>query len=183
MLSSSASTPARRGNEPRSGAAVGPLGQPQMLMARGQGLTAKEYIEAVAQELGKVRGRGLLLSPADAQLALSWHAARVPLAAVITEVRKAARLRPRSGPARGAAEMLISLQALAPALERHRAPRPAPAPEGLREQLRAAALAPGLAARPAWESLADAAERLLAEDAGEAYWTAAVRALMIGLRE
>ena len=145
-------------------------------------MTAKEYIEAVAQELGKVRGRGLLLSPADAQLALSWHAARVPLAAVITEVRKAARLRPRSGLARGAAEMLLSLQALAPALERHRAPRPAPRAEGLREQLRAAALAPGLAARPAWESLADAAERLLAEDAG-GYWTAAVRALKAALRE
>jgi len=146
-------------------------------------LTAKGYIEAVAQELGKVRGRGLLLSPADAQLALSWHAARVPLAAVITEVRKAARLRPRSGLARGAAEMLISLQALAPALERHRAPPPAPRAEGIREQLRAAALAPGLAARPAWESLADAAERLLAEDAGDGYWTAAVRALKAALRE
>src|SRR5215470_11401253 len=134
MLSSSASTPARRGKGPLSRAAVGPLGHPHPAMAKGQGLTAKEYIEAVAQELGKVRGRGLLLSPADAQLALSWHAARVPLAAVITEVRKAARLRPRSGHVRGAAEMMISLQALAPALERHRAPRPAPRPAGLREQ-------------------------------------------------
>ena len=46
-------------------------------------MTAKEYIETVAQELGRVRGRGLLLSSADAQLALSWHAGGVPLAAVI----------------------------------------------------------------------------------------------------
>jgi len=148
-------------------------------------LTAKEYIEAVAQELGKVRGRGLLLSPADAQLALSWHAARVPLAAVIAEVRKAVRLRPRSAATRGAAEMLVSLQALAPALERLRACRPPPQrkPEGLCAQLRAAARAPGLAARPAWESLADAAEQLLAQDAGDGYWTAAVRALKAALRE
>jgi hypothetical protein len=147
-------------------------------------LTAKEYIEAVARELGRVRGRGLLLSPADAQLALSWHAAQVPLAAVITEVRKAVRLRPRSSAVRGSAEMLLSLQALAPALERHRACRqPAPRPEGLCAQLRAAARAPGLPARAAWESLADAAERLLAENAGDGYWTAAVRALKAGLRE
>ena len=36
------------------------------LRRRGQPLTAREYIEAVARELGKVRGSGLLLSPADA---------------------------------------------------------------------------------------------------------------------
>ncbi len=148
-------------------------------------MTAKEYIEAVAQELGKVRGRGLLLSPADAQLALSWHAAQVPLAAVIAEVRKAVRLRPRGAPARGAAEMLVSLQALAPALERHRArPKAPPArPQGLCAQLRGTARDPGLAARAAWESLAEAAERLLAEDGGDGYWTAAVHALKAALRE
>ena len=150
-------------------------------------MSAKEYIEAIAQELGRVRGRGLLLSPADAQLALSWHAAQVPLAAVLAEVRKATRLRTGTSPVRGAAEMLISLQALAPAIERLRVrrplPQPKPKPEGLCAQLRAAARAPGLSARAAWESLADAAEHLLAEDGGERYWTAAVRALKAALRE
>jgi hypothetical protein len=148
-------------------------------------LSAKEYIEAIAQELGRVRGRGLLLSSADAQLALSWHAAQVPLAAVLAEVRKAGKLRTRTSPVRGAAEMLISLQALAPAIERLRGrrPPPPPKPEGLCAQLRAAARAPGLSARAAWESLADAAEHLLAEDGGERYWTAAVRALKAALRE
>src|SRR6266850_7058956 len=102
MLSSSASTPAPRGKGRSQRAVVGPLGQPQTAIARGRGLTAKEYIEAVAQELGKVRGRGLLLSPADAQLALAWHASRVPVAAVIAEVRRAARLRTRTAGVRGA---------------------------------------------------------------------------------
>jgi hypothetical protein len=147
-------------------------------------LTAREYIEAIAQELSSVRGRGLLLSPADAQLALSWHAAEVPLAAVIGQVRKAARLRTRSS-ARGASELMLSLQALAPALNRlcaRRAPMPAE-PEGLCRRLRAATRRPGLAARVAWESLADRAEQLLAQDGGDGYWTAAVRALKAALRE
>jgi hypothetical protein len=148
-------------------------------------LTAREYIEAVARELVKVRGRGLLLSPADAQLALSWHAAQVPLDAVVAEVRRASRLRSKAAPVRGAAEMLVSLQALAPAIERFsaRRPRAAPEPEGLCAQLRSAARAPGLCGRSAWESLADAAEQLLAEDGGDGYWTAAVRALKAALRE
>src|SRR3954452_150796 len=100
-------------------------------------LTAREYIEAVAHELGKVRGRGLLLSPADAQLALAWHAAEVPLAAGLTEVRAASRLRVRSASARGAAEMLISLQALAPSIDRLRQRRAPPTskPDGLSAQL------------------------------------------------
>jgi len=156
-------------------------------LARARGdhfLTAREYIEAIAQALSSVRGRGLLLSPADAQLALSWHAGEVPLAAVIGEVRKAARLRTRSS-ARGAAEMMLSLQALAPALNRlcaRRSPMPAE-PKGLCGQLRAATRCPGLAARTAWESLADRAEQLLAEDGGDGYWTVAVRALKAALRE
>ncbi len=147
-------------------------------------MTAKEYIEAIAQDLAKVRGRALLLSPADVQLALGWHAGQVPLAAVLAEVRKAARLRVRASGVRGAAEMLVSLQALAPALERMRIrPRPAAAPEGLAGELRAAARRPGLAARQAWEALADAAEHLLAEDGADGYWTAAVHALRAALRE
>jgi len=147
-------------------------------------LTAKEYIEAVADELARVRGRALLLSPADMQLALSWHAAQVPLPAVLAEVRKAARLRARASGLRGAAEMLVSLQALAPALERLKPRRPAlAATPGLEAELRAAARRPGLAARAAWESLAGAAERLLAESGADGYWTAAVRALKAALRE
>jgi hypothetical protein len=155
-------------------------------MARGEHfLTAREYIEAIAQELSSVRGRGLLLSPADAELALFWHAGEVPLGAVIAQVRKAARLRTTHSGARGAAEMMVSLQALAPALDRLCARRrPAPtAPEGLCAQLRAATRCRGLPARAAWESLADRAEELLAEDGGEGYWTVAVRALKTALRE
>jgi len=81
--------------------------------------------------------------------------------------------------------MLVSLQALAPALHRLRSHAQAPAhePDGLCAQLRAAAQVPGLAARTAWESLADAAERLLAEEAGHGYWSAAVRTLKAALRE
>jgi hypothetical protein len=147
-------------------------------------LTAKEYIEAVADELTRVRGRGLLLSPADVQLALSWHAAGVPLAPLLLEVRKAARLRARAAGVRGAAEMLVSLQALAPAVERLKPRRsPVAAPRGLEAELRAAARHPGLAARAAWEALAGAAERLLGESGADGYWTAAVGALKTALRE
>jgi hypothetical protein len=147
----------------------------------GRGVTAREYIEAVARELGKARGRGLLLSPADAQLALSWHAAQVPLQSVLAQVRRAARLRPAAAP-RGAVEPLLSLQLIAQAI---RAPvrREKPRDKGLREQLRGAARAPGLAARAAWESLANAADELLAEEGGQGYWTAALRALRAALRE
>jgi len=147
-------------------------------------LTAREYVEAIAAELGKVRGRGLLLSPADAQLALAWHAAEVPLAAVLTQVRKAARLRTRAT-VRGAVELALCLQVVAPTLERIRAgrkPPPSP-PQGLGAQLRAAAQAPGLAARGAWHSVAERAEQLLAQEGGDGYWTAAVGALKAALRE
>jgi len=137
-------------------------------------VTAKEYIEAVALELGKVRGGGLLLSPADAQLALSWHAAQVPLKAVIAQLRRAVRLKARGAHVRGAAEPGISLQAIAgsiQALEKRARPRPAAPdrPQGLAAQLKAAARAPGLAARAAWESLAEAAEDLLGDQGGELY--------------
>ena len=147
-------------------------------------MTAREYIEAIAQELGKVRGRGLLLSPADAQLALSWHAAQVPLAAVLAEVRRAGRLRSRAAGVRGAAELSISLQAVAPAIDRLRLrPVPAQKPDGLGAQLLRACRSPNLAARTAWESLAGIAEELLARDGADGYWTAAVRALKASLRE
>ncbi len=152
--------------------------------ARGSFLTAKEYIDAIAQELGRVRGRGLLLSPADTQLALRWHAGRVPLPAVIAEVRKASRMRARSAGARGTAEMLVSLQALAPALDRLVAKVvPQAGQPDLRGQLRAAASRPDLAGRGAGQALADAADALLACGGGDGYWTEAVRALKAALRE
>ncbi|MCA1825665.1 MAG: hypothetical protein ABR567_09345 [Myxococcales bacterium] len=146
-------------------------------------MTAREYIETVALELGKVRGRGLVLSPADAQLALSWHAAQVPLAAVIAQVRRAARLKARGAHVRGAAEPGISLQAIAESIEAMKKTaraRPVATGTGLAAQLKAAARAPGLAARAAWESLAELAEEL---EGGDAYWTAAVDALKAALRE
>src|SRR5689334_16099636 len=140
MVSGSASTPDRRGDGLLRSSPVGPLWQPP----GGEGpLSAKEYIEAIAEELARVRGRGLLLSPADVQLALGWHAAEIPLPAVLAEVRKASRLRARSAGARGAAEMLISLQALAPAIERLRPRRLQPRPTGLGRELRDAAGKPG----------------------------------------
>lgn len=149
-------------------------------------MTAREYIEAIAHELSKARGKGLLLSPADAQLALSWHARQVPLQAVLTEVQRAARLRPKGAHLRGAAEMGLSLQLIAHSFEGRRHAKgkaKAPAEGGLAAQLRMATRAPGLAARAAWEALADAAEDLLAGEGGDLYWSAAVHALKEALRE
>lgn len=142
-------------------------------------MTAREYIEAVAHELSKARGKGLLLSPADAQLALGWYAGQVPLQAVLAEVRKAARRR-------GASETGLSLQLIAESIARKHRARPrakAAAVTGLAAQLRAATRAPGLAARAAWEALADTAEDLLAGEGGDLYWSAAVHALKEALRE
>jgi hypothetical protein len=149
-------------------------------------MTAREYIEAVAEELSRVRGKGLLLSPADAQLALSWYAAQVPLSTVLREVRRTARLKPKGAHRRGANHPGVSLQIIARAMEgKMKKPRkPAAArPDGLCAQLRAAARAPGLSARAAWEALAEAAEDLLAGEGGDLYWSAAVRALQLALRE
>jgi len=146
-------------------------------------MTAREYIEALARELSKVGKGGLLLSPADAQLALAWHAAQVPLQAVIAQLRRAAK--PRGKQARGALDAGVSLQLVAHAIDVRKRPRKAPPRETtLSLQLRSAARAPGLAARAAWEALADAADELLAgEPSGERYWSVAVRALQESLRE
>ena len=147
-------------------------------------MTVREYIEAVARELGRVRGRGIVLSPADAQLALSWHAAQVPLHLVVAQLRRAARLKPRE--VRGAADPGLSLQLIAAAIDgaRQRIPRkPVLRAEGLAGQLRAAARTPGLAGRAAWEALAAESETLLATGGGEPYWTAALTALKEALRE
>jgi hypothetical protein len=146
-------------------------------------VTAREYIEGVAAELSRLRGRGLLLSPADAQLALSWHEAGVPLAEVQAELRRARRLKaPR---VRGTAEIGLSLQLFAESIgsRLRRKPRPtADAPKGLRADLLRAARDSRLAARSAWEALAHSAEELLAAG-GDAYWVAALRALRAALRE
>ena len=151
-------------------------------------MTPRQYIEAVALELGKLRGRGLVLSPADAQLALAWHGAGVALDEVLGELRRATRLRARGArsQARGAAEVSLSLQALAPAIDARRRGRKvveaAPA-QGLVAELRKAALSPRLAARAAWEELADRAEELLSGPSGDLYWTFAIAALRLSLRE
>ena len=149
----------------------------------GEGqLTAREYIEAVALELSRARGKGLLLSPADAALALSWHAAQVPLPAVVAELRKATR----TPLARGALPPALSLQQIAAAVESKAARRPRPVgppADGLSAQLKAAARSDGLAARKAWLALADRADELLSRDGAEGYWSAAVGALLAALRE
>jgi len=148
-------------------------------------LTAREYIEALAQALGKARGKGLLLSPADATLALAWHAAQVPLPLVLAQLRRAARSSPAAR-VRGVEAPALSLQQITRAVEtlaRVRPRAPAPRTQDLASQLRTAARAPGLVARPAWEALADAAEELLSRHGGEGYWTAAVHALKSALRE
>ena len=148
-------------------------------------MTAREYIEAIAQALSQARGGGLMLSPADAQLALAWYAGQVPLQAVLGEVRRAAGSRSRTAQPRGAAERGLSLQLLAPSFEGRlkSRPRARPADAGLAAQLRAATRAPGLAARAAWEALADTAEDLLAGEGGDLYWSAALHALKEALRE
>jgi hypothetical protein len=146
-------------------------------------VTAREYIEAVAAELCRLRGRGLLLSPADAQLALSWHEAGVPLADVQAELRRARRLKPPR--VRGAAEIGFSLHLFAESIASRlrRKPRPVvTAARGLEADLLRAARDSRLAARPAWEALAHDAEELLAAG-GDAYWAAAFRALRAALRE
>ena len=145
-------------------------------------MKAREYIEAIAAELSRLRGRGLLLSSADAQLALSWHAAGVPLAQIQTELRRARKLRPATP--RGAVEVGFSLQLLASSIASRlrRQPSAAPIAKSLEADLVRAARAPRLAARNAWETLAHKAEDLLATG-GDAYWAAALRALRAAMRE
>jgi len=145
-------------------------------------VTPREYIEEIAAELSRLRGRGLLLSPADARLALSWHAAGIPLPEVQAELRRARRLKPPA--TRGAAEVGLTLQLLEASMagKARRQPRAhTPAP-GLASELLRAARSPRLAARAAWEAVASRAEELLASG-GDAYWAAALAALRAALRE
>ena len=145
-------------------------------------MTPREYIESIALELTRLRGRGLLLSSADAQLALSWHEAGVPLCEVVAELRRAHRLKPPS--ARGAAQVGLSLQLISSAMASRSRRRPAAPPPsiGLQAELLRAARTPRLAARAAWEALAHKAEDLLAAGV-DAYWSDALRALRAALRE
>ena len=145
-------------------------------------VTPREYIEGIAAELSRLRGRGLLLSPADAGLALSWHAAGIPLSDVQAELRRARRLKPPA--ARGTAAVGLTLQLFAPALaaQARRKIRARPPAPGLAAELLLAARSPRLAARAAWEAIARRAEDLLASG-GDAYWAASFGALRSAMRE
>ena len=145
-------------------------------------MTAREYIESIAVELTRLRGCGLLLSPADAQIALSWHEAGVPLSDVTAELRRAQRLKPPN--VRGTAQVGLSLQLISGTISSRSRRKPAlpAAASNLQAELVRAARAPRLAARTAWEALAHKAEDLLAAG-GDAYWAGALRALRAALRE
>jgi hypothetical protein len=152
-------------------------------------MNARDYVESIALSLSRLRGSGLLLSPADAQLALAWHAAGVPLPEVLHVLSTGrSRLRENRATARGAQPTALSLQTFASAVEsrtrglRRAAPRIAAAPETLTLQLLRAAGRAKLPARGAWEALATRAESLLAAGA-DAYWTEAIAALRASLRE
>jgi hypothetical protein len=139
------------------------------------------YIEAIAQELSRARGRGLVLSPADAQLALGWHAAGIGLEDVLDELRRAVR---RTAPvAHGATRLGISLQLIEGAFASRRghkkpaAARAAPLSAGLLSASRA-----DMPGRDVWQALAARAEELFSRGA-EAYWTEVVAALKRTLRE
>jgi hypothetical protein len=141
----------------------------------------RSYIEAIAAELTRIRGTGLVLSPVEAQLALSWHASGVTLDDVLGELRKVKRLRPTL--ARGAVQVGLSLQLIEGSVARRKnAPEIAPPSAGTAAALWRAAQAPGLPARGEWERLALRADDLLA-GGGEAYWNAAFAALRASLRE
>ena len=152
-------------------------------------MEARVYVEAVAQELSKLRGRGLLLSPADAQLALGWHAAGVPLTEVIRAVRGGTRLLPRTGTQtpRGTGSPMVSLQALASALEARlkdgaaQASRMVSGRDTLEDELLRAAARPGLPEKARWEKLAREAEGLIGR-APDQYWSAVIDTLLASLR-
>jgi hypothetical protein len=141
---------------------------------------ARSYIEAIARELSRTGGRGLVLSPADARLALQWHADGVPLDSVVAELRRAVRSAPPA--ARGATALRVSLQFIEGTIAARR-PRKAAAVVA-RAPLSAELLGASrsdLPSRDVWRSLAARAEDLLSRGA-EAYWSEAVAALKDTLR-
>ena len=141
----------------------------------------RSYIERIAQELSRARGRGLVLSPADTQLALGWHAAGIGLDDVLDQLRRAVR---RTAPpeARGATRLGVSLQLIEGSFAARRArktPLSTPTPALSTDLITAArADVPG---RDVWQALASRAEELLSRGA-EAYWSEAVEALKRTLR-
>ncbi len=152
-------------------------------------MSAQEYVEAIARELSRLRGRGLLLSPADSALALAWHSQGVPLARVVTVLREQGpRLVPRRRATKGpgaSAQPALSLQLFAAALSSGRAAPPPPADSLSGDLLRAAVAVRDLPARDKWHALAAQADELLAgpPDAQRDYWTLALQALFASLRE
>jgi hypothetical protein len=155
-------------------------------------VNAQQYVEAIARELSRLRGRGLLLSPADSALALSWHAQGVPLARVLTVLREQGpRLLPRGarrsakGPLASAPPQ-ISLQTFAAALGARPPLEPPRPPAGsLSAELLAAARTANLPARAQWTALALRADELLAGEPRQQddYWSLALSALKAALRE
>jgi hypothetical protein len=142
----------------------------------------RSYIERIAQELSRARGRGLVLSPADTQLALAWHAAGIRLDDVVDELRRAVR---RTAPpaVRGGTRLGVSLQLIEGSFATfggRNKPHPPQTP-ALSTSLLSASRAdvPG---RDVWKALASRAEELLSRGA-EAYWSEAVEALKRTLRE
>jgi len=141
----------------------------------------RSYIERIAEELSRARGRGLVLSPADAQLALGWHAAGIGVDDVLEELRRAVR-RTATPAARGATRLGISLQVIEGAFASRRS-RKKPAPQKM-PALSAGLLSASRAevpGRDAWQALASRAEELLSRGA-EAYWSEAIEALKATLR-
>ncbi len=80
----------------------------------GAFMTGREYIEAIADELTRLR-KGLVLSPADTSLAPAWHASGVPLADILPVMRGGMWLLDRRmRQSRGAPELSPTLQTFAP---------------------------------------------------------------------
>ncbi len=155
-------------------------------------MSAQDYVEAIAQELSRLKGRGLMLSPADSALALAWHAQGVPLGKVVTLLREQGpRLLPRGGKGQKGlgvpAAPQISLQIFAAALSaRPQRPLPRGPNSSLADELCAAAeKSSALPARAEWMALAARADELLAgsPEAQRDYWTLAISALRSSLRE
>ena len=156
-------------------------------------MSAQEYVEAIARELSRLKGRGLLMSPADSALALAWHAQGVPLPRVLSVLRDqgprlvplAAR-RAQSGPQASAPpqiglSLFASALSLRPSVKTLGAPRPAT----LAAELLESARNKDLPAADQWMALAHRADELLAGDpeAQRDYWDLALLALRSSLRE
>jgi hypothetical protein len=141
----------------------------------------RSYIERIAQELSRARGRGLVLSPADAQLALGWHAAGIALDDVLEQIRRMRRKHPPSV-RRGATQLGISLQVIERSMGARRPRPPVVRPsESLSANLLRACRA-GLPGGAYWQTIAERTEELLALGP-ERYWSELVSALRKTVRE